>query len=91
MPCKIQCMLLSCNEENAIHFGIKYISAFCFKPICLPDQFSVIFSCWVYAGNGELENCILVAVLIHNLISDCCYIAKLLPSSVLECDSIRLY
>lgn len=93
VPCKNQCMLLSfCgNEQNAIHFGIKRISPFCFKTVRQPDQFSVIFFCWVYVWEGELENCILVAVLIYNLLSVCCYIAKLLPSSVLECDGIRLY
>lgn len=93
VPYKIQCMLLSfCGKrQNAIHFGIKHVSAFCFKTLCLPDQFSVIFFCWVSVWDRELENCILMAVLIHNLISVCCYIAKLLPSSVLECDGIRLY
>lgn len=93
VPYKIQCVLLSFrgNKQNAIHFGIKHRSAFSFKTVCLPDQFSVIFFCWVYVWDRELENCILVAVLIHNLISVCCYIAKLLPSSVLECDGIRLY
>lgn len=45
LPYKSQCMLLSFHGamQNAFNFGIKHISAFCFKTIFLPVQFPVIF------------------------------------------------
>lgn len=81
-------------EQNAVHFGIKHQPILCqiyFIYECLPDQFSVIFFCRIYVWDREPENYILVAVLIHNLISVCCSIAGLLGSSVVECAGIRLY
>lgn len=86
------CMLLSLNkmlfilEYNTCPFYFKLISIIYVSQISFQWYFSVGFM-W----DREPEKHIPVAVLIHNLISVCCSIARLLRSSVVECAGIRLY
>lgn len=54
-------------EQNAVHFGIKHqpiLFQINFIYICLPDQHSVIFFCWIYVWDREPEKHIPVAVVI---------------------------
>lgn len=73
-------------KQNAVHFIWKP------QPICFQTHVSAwpVFSD-VFLLDREPEIHILVAVLIHNLISVCCSISRLLRSSVVECAGIRLY
>lgn len=81
-------LMCSCLWTERCSLWSKTPSHFISNPCARPSSFSVMFSCWIHVWEREPENHILAAVLIHNLISVCCSIARLLGRRVSECAGI---